>query len=255
MKNKAQVTAFIILGLFIIAVILVVLWLRPGSDGGGQETQNPNSFLGTCLKDYVIEAVEEISSHGGYTEPELMIDFMFEDEPRTEIGYLCYNGGDYLSCVNQEPMLFNHLESEIGDYVSRDVRGCFDELTASYEEKGYVVDAIYRGFEVDLSENKIQIDINAEITLTKADESAKEENFRVSVPSRFYNLAVVAQKIVSREARDCDFDFINFMRLYPEYDVDMAQTLDSSEIYTVTYKDTEEWFRFAVRGCVIPPGY
>jgi hypothetical protein len=255
MENKAQVTAFIILGLFIITVILVVLWLRPDSDSDGQETQNPNSFLSTCLKDYVIEAVEEISVHGGYSEPELSIDYEFEGEPRADIGYLCYQGGDYLSCVNQEPMLFNHLESEIGDYISRDVRGCFDELTVSFEEKGYVVDAVYRGFEVGLSEKKIQIDINAEITLTKSDESAKEENFRVSAPSRFYDLAVIAQKIVSREARNCDFDFIRFMDLYPEYSIDMTQTLDSSKIYTVTYKDTEEWFRFAVRGCVIPPGY
>ena len=44
------------------------------------------------------------------------------------------------------------------------------------------------------------------------------------------------------------------MLLYPQYDIEKFRTGDSSIVYTVTDKKTEEFFRFAIRGCAIHPG-
>ena len=70
----------------------------------------------------------------------------------------------------------------------------------------------------------------------------------------FYDLAVISQEIVSQEAESCNFEILGFMLLNPEFEADRFRTGDSTTIYTIKHKGSEEWFRFAVRSCVIPPG-
>jgi len=60
---------------------------------------------------------------------------------------------------------------------------------------------------------------------------------------------------VSQEARFCNFEQQGFTLLYPEFEIDKFRTGEGSIIYTVQHKKTGEVFKFAVIGCVIPPGY
>ena len=93
------------------------------------------------------------------------------------------------------------------------------------------------------------------MTLTKTGETTKEENFKVVIPSRIYDLAIVSQEIVSQEAKFCNFETVGFMLLYPDFKIERFTTGDLNKIYTITHKKTREKFKFAVRGCVIPPGF
>ena len=45
------------------------------------------------------------------------------------------------------------------------------------------------------------------------------------------------------------------MLLYPEFNIDKIRTSDLITIYSVEKKESGEKFRFAVRSCVIPPGF
>ena len=69
-----------------------------------------------------------------------------------------------------------------------------------------------------------------------------------------FDLALIVQEILSQESWYCNFEQNGFMLLYPQYDIEKFRTGDSSIVYTVTDKKTEEFFRFAIRGCAIPPG-
>ena len=100
---------------------------------------------------------------------------------------------------------------------------------------------------------KIIIKINANMTLTKTEESLRYENFTIITASKFYDLAILAQEIVSQESSFCYFELLGFMLLYPEFDIDRLRTSDSTIIYTLKHEDSKEKFRFAIRGCVIPP--
>jgi len=258
MKKGGQVTIFIIIGIVIISAIALFLFFRTGISldiGKGREI-NPTSFLDSCIEDKVKEAVEIISLQGGYISNPLHKTFKFEDEKEfRDISYLCYTQNYYVPCVNQEPMLIQHLEDEIKSYISDEVNLCFDRLTSSLKKQNYDVDETYRGFEVELMPKKVIINIDAELTLTKSGETSKEENFKIIIPSRFYDLAIVVQEIISQEARFCNFEYIGFMLLYPEFKIDKFRTSDSTIIYTIGHEDSEEKFRFAVRTCVIPPGF
>ncbi len=256
--KRGQVTIFIIIGIIIVSAIVLFFLFKSGVKipgiGVGKEI-NPPSFLESCMEDKIKEAVNLISFQGGYIENPLNIYFKFEEENSpVNISYLCYNQADYFPCVNQEPMLLKHLKEEIYNYISDDVRNCFDSLTLSLDKQGYTVDSKYRGFEINLEEKKIIINIDAEITLTKSGETTKQENFEIIILSRFYDLAIVVQEIINKEATTCEFNHYN-MFSYPNFDINKYKTSDSSVIYKIKHEDSNEEFRFAVRGCIMPPGF
>jgi hypothetical protein len=45
------------------------------------------------------------------------------------------------------------------------------------------------------------------------------------------------------------------MMLYPEFEIEKFRTGESTTIYTIKQRKTGERFRFAIRSCVIPPGF
>lgn len=256
-NNKSQVTIFVIAGLIVIAIIIIFFILsgslEPSLEGEKPEI-NPNIFLENCIEDKVRDTTNLIGLQGGYVEPEFYRNFKFKEEALGEIAYLCYNQNFYLPCINQEALLIKHLDEEIEEEISEEVRYCFDELGKSLEKQGYTVNARYKGFDLELITRKIILNYDASLTLTKTGETTKHNNFRVIVPTRFYDIAIVAQEIVAQESRFCNFDAVGFMIFYPDFKVEKFRTGDSETIYKIIHRTSKEEFRFATRGCVIPPG-
>lgn len=254
-KNKAQITIFIIVGIILVSLVVLFFLFREGGISESRRTAevNPNSFLDSCMEDKIKETTKILYSQGGYITNPLNITFKFSDENEySDISYLCYNQNYYFQCINQEPLLIQHLKREVHDYIYDDVRNCFDDLTMNLEKQGYVVDARYDGFEVELVEKKIVVNIDGELTLTKSEETLKKKDFEIIVPTKFYDLAIVVQEIVSQEAEYGNFDELGFMIIYPEFKIIKFKTGDS-KIYRVKDKKTQEEFKFAIRTSVIPP--
>jgi len=258
--KRAQVTIFIIVGLLIVsAIVLFFLYKQNTLPGisGGKET-NPHVFLQSCIEEKVQEGVDIMLSQGGYINNPLNKTFRFEYETEfSDISYLCYNQNYYNPCINQEPLLIQHLKKEIKNYISDDVDDCWNELESILIEKeGYLVSARYRGgdFDIDLVPGDVVIDINGELTLTKSEETTTRKDFKIFVPTKMYDLALVVQEIVSQEGRFCNFDHLGYMLIYSKFDINKFRTGKSTIIYTVQDKSTQEKYKFAVRSCVIPPG-
>ena len=259
MYKRGQLTIFIIVGILLVATTVLFFLLRSGviapNLGGGAKEAGPTSFLQSCIEDEIKTTVDILSIQGGYINPVLSKRFKFEDEDQYHnISYLCYTQSYYTPCLNQQPMLLQHIKNEITLQISEEVEICFNELVLNLEDDGFVVDAAYGGYEVKLTPGRIIIDIDAEITTTKTDQTSKQENFQISVPTKLYNIAVVAQEIISQEARFCNFEYLGYMLTYPEFSIDYFRAQDATIIYTVGHVDTNDKFRFAVKGCVIPPG-
>jgi len=156
--KKAQVTIFIIVGVLLITSIMLFFLLKrdvlPGI--GEKPEENPGGFLENCIEDKLIEGIKLISSQGGYIGNPLNRTFKFSDEKEyTDISYLCYNQNNYLPCINQEPLLIQHLKAEVKTYILDDVQTCFDNLVLSLDKKGYVIDATYNGFEIEFATKKL----------------------------------------------------------------------------------------------------
>jgi len=254
--KQGQINMFVIAGIAIIVIIALLFFYRgkllPILDIG-KET-NPNIFFESCIEDKVKEAVGIMLPQGGYIEPEFSFKFKFEGERYQNISYLCYNENYYIPCVNQEPMLMTHIEEEIYNYVEDGIENCFEDYVLKLKKENYEVNSVYDGFEIELIPKRILINIYGKITLEKTGETSKQENFEVRVPTEFYDLAVVAQEIVSQEAEYCNFEQVGFMLLNQEFELDKFKTGNSKTIYTIKHRKSGEAFRFAVRGCVMPAG-
>ncbi len=252
MRVRGQITIFVIVAILIVAAIVLFFLFRqgiiPGLPNAGEK--NPNAAFQDCLKDKILETTDLISKQGGYVNPNLYKEFDGE-----RLAYLCYNSNYYLSCINQEPMLIQHLKEEIKNNLKTKVEECFNQFKTNLERAGYEVNTNYKGFDVQLVPKKIIVDIDAEITTTKNKQTSSQKDFAIVFPSRIYELEVVAQEITSQEARFCNFEQLGYMLLYPQINIDKFRTGDGDTIYTIEDRKTGEKFKFAVRSCVIPPGF
>lgn len=269
-------TIFIIIGIVLVSIVATFFLLRSGvlPDISGEE-KNPNAFLQSCLQDKIIDGVKLISLHGGDIEPQpLSIPFKFEaNSAPMNISYLCYTSNYYLLCNPQEAMLMSHIKEELHNYISEDVADCFNKLSSSLEKGGYEASSSYRGFEVEMTDGKIIIPIDAGITLTQNEETKKYENFSFIIPSRIYDLTFVAQEIVNSEATKGEFKIddltaypqlissnaaneeFNYNLAYADFDINKFKTTDSAIVYKIKHIDSKEEFYFAVRSSVIKPGW
>ncbi|MEK6878187.1 MAG: hypothetical protein AABY22_01190 [Nanoarchaeota archaeon] len=250
--EKAQVTIFVIIALLVIVLVIALIIFRkdilPATFGSSAE--NPEEYIDSCIKDKVQEAADILIENGGYINPELNITL-----DGKETAYLCYTSNYYRNCVNQNPMLITSLENEIKNYIRDDLNNCFQDLKIELQDKGYSVALSEGNFDVELSTRRVVLNIDREISFSKAEESRRVENFRSALSHPIYDLAIVAQEIVSQEVKYCNFESVGFMLLYSDFNIKRFKTGTLSTVYTVTHKPTEKQFKFAVRGCVIPPGF
>ncbi len=257
MKNKGQMTIFIIVGIVIIAIVLLFILFRSGkipSLIGGKQEQNPAVFFESCINEKIRTGVDMVLYQGGNINPILYKNFKFNNEDYFNISYLCYTQSSYLPCINQQPLLIEHVEKELHDYIENTAENCFQDLLKNFEKDSYVVSGDYEGVEVKLLPGKLSIKVLSDMQISKSEESSTVGNFNILIATKLYDLIVVAQEIVNQEARFCSFSSQGFGIFYPEFDIKKTRASDLSLIYSVLDKKSTEMFRFAVRGCVATPG-
>jgi hypothetical protein len=253
-NKKAQLTIFIIVGVLIVGAIAFYFLFRQGliPDISGGKEINPNSFLESCVEEKISEAVEIISVQGGNINPKLNKRFKFKDEESAvNISYLCYNKNLYDRCINQFPSLTDHIETEIENYIDDDVQICFNKLIENLEKQNYDVTKNYNGFEVELTLEGVKLLIYGEIDLIKNGESLKMQNIGTIIPTNLYELVLISKSILNSETEYCEFNVNSYMLIYPEIKIDLFKDSVGEKIYTIKNREIDNYFRFAVRGCII----
>ena len=250
-NQKGQVTLFIIIAIIIAAAVVAVYFFFPGifSTLGGQE-QNPNAFIQTCMEDNIKEKVDMVSSQGGNLKPEFY--FTYND---INITYLCYTNENYKPCIVQQPLLQNHIESEVQNGIEGEVKNCFNELKSSFEGQGYAVTMKQGDISVELLPQRVISTFNYTVTLTKAGETKRYESFSVVLNNNLYELAGIAKSIIEWEATYGDVDPRTYMTYYPDLKVEKNLRDDGTRIYILTDRNTKDKFQFASRSLVFPPGH
>ncbi len=256
MKKRGQLTIFIIVGILLVAFVSLFFLMRAGflpQLGGGGSQSSVNAFLNTCLESEVDGSIELILKNGGYVDsPPLSLNFLIGEES-VRVSYLCYTRNDYEGCVNQNPVLFKSVENEIKESISQVVDDCFQEMVYSFERQGNEVDSEYSGFEVSLVPKSVNIQTDSKVTLTKSGETTVQENFKITVSTRLYEILTVVQEAINKESGSCDFNHRAYEVAYPEINIDKYSSEDSSDVYIIGHDKTNEEFIFAVRGCILPP--
>jgi hypothetical protein len=254
MEKKGQVAIFIIISVLTIAGIAVFFIIRQGvipSLTGGQEI-NPNSFLVACLEESVLDISKSLAIHGGDADGLLMKEIFITDEDEiAKMNYLCYNQEGSQMCNPQEPLLISFLETKIHEAIEPDVEVCLNEFKESLERQGYDVKREGDTFDIKLDLGKIIINIYTEFELTKSDETKIEKNYAIVIPSKLYDFSLIAKRIVNSESRFCDFNTAAYNLINQETKIERTSDSQGEKIYTITYRENPDFFRFAVRGCIL----
>lgn len=248
MNNRGQVTLFIIISILIVVSIIAVFFLlnRPSTEPSVDLT--PQGQIEGCVKDAVRLSVEKVLLGGGKIEPKNYILYNGFKQ-----NYLCYQQNYYITCVNQYPSLTKTIELEIKIDTLDEVEGCFEDLKEDMEGMGYSIVEGALNYNVKLGSEAIDIEVEKNIELKRGESTQTISDFGFSFNSPIYDLGLVAYEIVNQESQYCNFDYNGFMIIYPKYDIKKIN-YDGSDIYRIIDRKSGKEFKFAVRGCAIPPG-
>jgi len=258
-KKRGQVTVFIIIGVILVGAAMFFLITKSKipifSKGGGEV--NANAFLESCLEQPVRNSLNLIMLQGGSAKPKFYKRFKFGDENYYNISYLCYQQNFYIPCINQEPVLSEHIKKEIKNYIKEDVNNCFDELESNLKKDWSSVDIQRGDYNINFNSKNLIITFNSEIKLSNKKTSIELNNLKVLIPTKIQSIILVVDEILNQESKYCNFNKLGYMLTYPEWEIGKFETESPEEakIYSVKNIKTGEKFRFAVRSCALPPGY
>ncbi|VVB82325.1 Uncharacterised protein [uncultured archaeon] len=252
LNKKGQVTIFIIIAIIIVAAALLVFSFYPQIQSSiGIQEQNPSSYIQSCVEKDLKSTVNKISSQGGDINP--TDNYVLYND--SKIKFLCYTGEYYRPCVLQQPLLKQHIESEIKNTMSSKVDSCFASLKSSYEGRGYTVSLQSGTQNFELLPQRVTGVFNYSLTLTKGTDVQKYNSFIVFLNNNLYELYSITQSIISWESVYGDAETTSYMAYYHDLKVEKKFGMNDAKIYILTDRNTGNKFQFAVRSQVWPAGY
>lgn len=199
MRNKAQITLFIILGLVIIIAISFVLYLRsPVIEKTEEITQLPielqpiKLFIDACIKNTGEEGINLVSKQGGY--------YLVPENSAYNISYFYYLG------ISSIPTL-ETIASEISNYVKEKLPSCLD--FKPFEEQGFDIKKGNLTATTMIREKYVVFDVNYPVTTKKGDTTSELNKFKVEVPSSLKKMYGISNEIIEKQEEDPDFIMVS----------------------------------------------
>jgi hypothetical protein len=256
--RKGKVTMFIIIAILIVALGILIYLYYPKIFPTPTETKNPAAYMQECLEEEIQDNTQIIASQGGNYVIDGNSGYFYKktgEEKGNYVRYLCYTDENYIvPCINQEPFLTEHIESEILNSVREDIGNCFDSMVRSYENKGFSVNLKKGNPEVQIIPNLISTNLNSTLTLTRGEEVETYKNFVIETKSNLHEILEVSKNILIWEMSIGDSIPEGYMYNNPYIRVEKHRKNTDIKIYVVSDIETEEDFRFAVRSFASPVG-
>lgn len=248
LRKDGQVTIFVILAIVIVAAVIFLFIFLREPESSPAEGVGLGSFIQRCAEESIENSVDLILKNGGEINPTQTIYYGGENYT-----YLCYQEDYYLPCYNLYPMLYEIIEEEIKENTRDDVQDCFNEMREDYQSRGFSVQGGAGDYSVSLFPGNVKVNLKKKIEISDRDSSQSFEEFGFEIVSPIYELASITREIVNSESQYCYFEYNGYMLLHPEYKIGRID-YGGSKIYNVLDRQTGKEFKFAVRGCVSPPG-
>ena len=255
MEKRGQVTIFIIIAIVIVAVVFLAIILVPKilpKTKTQIQMLDPETYVSDCININLEPMVETLASQGGYFE--LGNCIFYKNICRH---YLCYTTLPYTACINQEPLLKEHIEQLLKDELENQnvVQNCINNFAENSRRENWdVTTCSVPMFSVNLTEGRVRVLIKCDMTMTKGQESRHFEEIEPALKWPLYEFVLVVKDIINEEHENTDFKPIPYMLLNNWIKIEKYKA-DESKIYTLIEKSTGKEFVFAVRNMVIPGGF
>ena len=181
MGKRGQATGVIIIGLVIVAVVLILLFLRgqltifPVTKDNISERFAPiREHINGCLESVGDDYVKRIGLQGGYLKTPQGTFRSYSDVP---ISYLCYNMEDVPTCSNRM-LTKEHMEEELTDAIRNDLNTC---LNLGKFKKGFEMNVGKIELDVGIDSDSTKIILNMPDTISRGDAVYGEQKFENEV--------------------------------------------------------------------------
>jgi hypothetical protein len=204
--KKGQVTIFIIIAIFILAAVAAFLIYRNSvpiiSQIPSEFQPAYNTFL-SCIEDNTQTGINILESQGGYiTLPNFesgssfmpfssQLDFMGNPIP-----YWYYVSGNNVA-KEQVPTQID-MENQIAQFIDERIRNCD---FSSYTNTDFQIQMGEPTAKVSISQNKVSISLNMDLSMNKGNESAFVRNHKADVNSELGNLYTSAKTVYDYEQK------------------------------------------------------
>jgi len=200
MEKRGQATLFIILGLVLLILIVLVVFLRSDilsfaedvgiieAQASGEMQDEVETYVSLCLDQTAEEALNFVSSSGGYYDLPLTADPLFL------MPFYFYEGNNQIITKEQ-------LEEEISKYLDNELYFCLQNFI-DLENQGYDITTSVPETSVLITEDDIVLDVYFPILITKNGVETSVTEFTLSMPSNLNTIYNVAEELILTQEED-----------------------------------------------------
>ncbi len=250
MRNKGQVTIFIIIAIIIVSAVIGFFVLRdtisfkmiPSS------VEPVYTTFQSCLEEEVLIGVNVLESQGGYIELPGFKAGSYYSPFSSQLNFL---GNEipywyYLSASNLEKEQVpskKDMGEQLEKFVEENIRECvFDE----YYEQGFEIDMGEPEAQIVILDKKINLNLDMDLSISNEKDKVLVENHDISVDSNLGNLYDSAKEIYEEEQENLFLEnyAVDNLRLYAP--VDGTELSCSPEIWNAdnVFSDLQEAIEF-----------
>ncbi|MEK6862286.1 MAG: hypothetical protein AABY07_10070 [Nanoarchaeota archaeon] len=247
MSNKrGQTTGFVIIGIVILAVIILLLFLR-GQFFFGPTEKTLESRMDavrdhykSCLNDLVPDYLSRIGLQGGHLKTPGGTFRLREDIP---VSYLCYNIPEKATCANRL-LTINMMEGELDDAIKQGLATC---INVNKFGRGIDLSVGSLNVDVTIGEDVTEVAVNQKVTLRRGDITLSEDQFLEDFEVPLGRLYDVSQDIIDIETTYGEFEQLTYMLAHKgQYIIDKKRPYPD-KLYILQTKDNDYVFQFLIQ--------
>ena len=251
--KRGQVTAFVLIGIVIVAILALffvgrqTIFLPTTTQNLNQELDDIEQHVLECLNEDSVPNANDIiitvGLQGGYLDPVPDSYILFND---SRVSFLCYNIIFDERCRNRI-LTTADIEARISEAVRTSLNGCLD--VESFETfRPYRVSAGTLKVKTTIEDKVVIIDLDYPIALTTNDNRVSRNKFSHTYDYPLGDLYEVSQDIIENENVVGTFDTLTYMlSRQGEFKI-YKQTPYPHKLFTLKRDDHEYLFRFAIEG-------
>lgn len=250
-NKRGQIAIFIIVAIVIVVGGILIYFLFPGVRSAVRGEIVPNNFIKSCVEEKVVEGIGILAKQGSYAEPEGYVLYK-----GNKIKYLCYTSQYFLPCNVQQPLIKRNFEVELEKMIEQKTDECVQNLREEYGGRGFFVSGLTNSkANVEIVPENIRVIVDAPMSISKDELTQSFRSFNVDIPSKMYELLMIATSIVTFEATYGDSETTLYYAYYPNLAIEKNKLGDGTTVYVIEDVTTEEKFSFASRSLAWPGGY
>lgn len=253
MEKRGQITAFVILGVVIVAVVLLLLYtqtnlflFQPSTDDLNDVMSDIRKDMISCIGKVSDDPIKRIALQGGYLSTPGDTYRFYDD---TTISYLCYNMENDARCRNR--MLRKAgMEEQLNGAIDFALSTCVDIQKFKKFGNFEIITPSSWQLDTTINEESVLVTVDYPITLKseKSELSLSTQKFTKIFNYPLGALYKISQDIIDFETTYGEFDQLSYMLSnHGEHRIEKLRPYPD-KIYKINQQDSLYTFQFAVEG-------